>query len=171
MSFLGTEEQELAIILFFYRPCNVQSSVQGMRSMFIMYTFCDLHTHSMLLFQEALGKGFIHHAVGRYFHIFSLEAHVLRVNVARHPKKRLRGSLVFSRLEMKSPMRLNRMSSFSCFLSLFVAKTIRILYLLSVQNFFGRNEAVFKINMMIGWMIVRWLSDWTPPAAQAVGQN
>ena len=124
-----------------------------------MYTFCDLHTLSMLLFQEALGNGFIHHAVGRYFHISSLEAHVLRVNVARHPKKRLRGSLVFSRLEMKSPMRLNRMSSFSCFLSLFVAKTIRILYLLSVQNFFGRNAAVLKINMMIGWMIVRRLSD------------
>ena len=77
MSFLGTEEQELAIILFFYRPWNVQSSVQGMRSMFVMYTFCDLHTHSMLLFEEALGKGFIHHAVGRYCHIFSLEAHVL----------------------------------------------------------------------------------------------
>ena len=95
------------------------------------------------------------------------------VNVARHPKdeKRLRGRLVFSGLEMKSAMRLTRMSSFSCFLSLFVTKTIRILYLLSVQNFFGRNEAVLKINMMIGWMIVRWLSDWTPPATQAVGQH
>ena len=75
--FMGIEQEELAIIPFFYRPCNVQCTVQGMRSMFIMYTFCDLHTHSMLLFQEALGKGFIHHAVGRYFHIFSLEAHVL----------------------------------------------------------------------------------------------
>ena len=66
MSFLGTEREELAFIPFFYRPCNVQSSVQGMRSMFIMYTFCDLHTHSMLLFQEVLGKGFTlpRHEVG-----------------------------------------------------------------------------------------------------------
>ena len=47
MSFLGTDQEELAIILFFYRPCNVQSSVQGMRSMFIMYAFCHSHTHSM----------------------------------------------------------------------------------------------------------------------------
>ena len=47
MSFCGTEQEELAIIPFFYRPCNVQSTVQGMRSMFTMYTFCDLHSHSM----------------------------------------------------------------------------------------------------------------------------
>ena len=184
MSFLGTDQEELAIIPFFYRPCNAQSSVQGMRSMFIMYTFCDLHTHSMLLFQEALGKGFIHHAVGRHCHIFSLEAVFWdvtdrfrqrsfkgSVNIARHPQKRLRGRLVFSGLEMKSPMRLTRMSSFSCFLSLFVSKTLHTLYFLSVQNFFGWNAAVLKINMMIGWMIVRWLSDWTPPATQAVGQH
>ena len=54
---------------FLFRPCNVQCTVQGMQSMFIMYTFCDLHTHGMLLFQETLGKGFIHHAVGQYFHL------------------------------------------------------------------------------------------------------
>ena len=47
MSFLGTEQEELAIIPFCYRPCNVQSSVQGMQSMFIMYTFCDLYSHCM----------------------------------------------------------------------------------------------------------------------------
>ena len=66
MSFLRTKQEELAVLPFFYRPCNVQSTVQGMRSMFIMYTFCDLHTHSMLLFQEVLGKGFAfpRHEVG-----------------------------------------------------------------------------------------------------------
>ena len=35
MSFWGTEQEELAIIPFFYE------------SMFTMYTFCDLHSHSM----------------------------------------------------------------------------------------------------------------------------
>ena len=70
ISFMGIEQEELAIIPFLYRPCNVQCTVQGMRSMLIKYTFCDLHTPSMLLFQETLGKGFIHHAVGRYFHMF-----------------------------------------------------------------------------------------------------
>ena len=47
MSFWGTEQEELAIIPFFYRHCNVQSTVQGMQSLFTMYTFCDLPSHSM----------------------------------------------------------------------------------------------------------------------------
>ena len=78
ISFMGIEQEELAIIPFFYRPCNVQCTVQGMRSIFIMYTFCDLHTHSMLLFQETLGKGFIHHAVGRYFYMFMISSRKFR---------------------------------------------------------------------------------------------
>ena len=75
MSFLGTEREELAIIPFFYRPCNVQSSVQGMRSMFIMYTFCDLHTHSMFAVSGVtLGKG------------FTLPRHEVDVSRARNEK-------------------------------------------------------------------------------------
>ena len=56
MSFWGTKQEELAIIPFFYRPCNVQSTVLGMRSMFIMYIFCDLHTHTMFAVPEGTKK-------------------------------------------------------------------------------------------------------------------
>ena len=70
MSFLGTKQEELAVLPFFYRPCNVQSTVQGMRSMFITYTFCDLHSHSMFAVSGGTRKRVrLSKTWGRYFQV------------------------------------------------------------------------------------------------------
>ena len=59
LSFLGTDQEELAIIPFCYRPgCNVQSTGRGCGVCLLCKHFATYTPTACFLFQEVLRKGF-----------------------------------------------------------------------------------------------------------------